>query len=142
MNPKIEARLTRAFSADHALPGIGVTERHRHTYRVECGYRHAIDAHTGCTRPLQDVKREMDAVIDRLAGQYLNDVLPVPPTAEMMACWILANLAPYWHFVVVHAYGGFECRIDRADLSTKWIDALQDRYEHRRYRSIECMKGQ
>jgi 6-pyruvoyl-tetrahydropterin synthase len=124
MNPRLEARITRTFAADHSLPGVGVTERHRHTYRVECGYRHEIELQTGCTRPLQHVKQEMDAAIDRLAERYLNDVLPVPPTAEMMACWILAQLPDYWHFVVIHAYGGFECRIDRPDLPREWITML------------------
>jgi 6-pyruvoyl-tetrahydropterin synthase len=127
MNPRIEARLARTFAADHSLPGVGVTERHRHKYRVVCGYCHEIDAQTGCTRPMQDVEQEMDTVIDALSDQYLNNVLPVPPTAEMIACWILANLPVYWHFVVVHAYGGFECRVNRVDLAPEWINALQSR---------------
>ena len=66
----------------------------------------------------------MDGVINRLSGRYLNDVLPVPPTAEMMACWILAHLPSYWSFVVIHAYGGFECRVDRSGLTMEWIEKL------------------
>ena len=124
MNPRIRASVSRTFVAEHSLPGVGVTERHRHTYRVECGYCHEIEPSLGCTRPLQDVRKEMDAVVNRLAGQYLNEVLPVPPTAEMMACWILANLPAYWEFVTIRAYDGFECRVDRSDLAPEWAHKL------------------
>lgn len=125
--PRVEASVQRIFSADHSLPGVGVAEVHRHHYWADCGYHHEINPQTGCSRPMQEMQKEVNEVIDRLAGKSLNEVLPVPPTAEMMACWILANLEHYWDFVRIRAYGGFECRIDRRYITTAWLEKLRAR---------------
>ena len=60
--------------------------------------------------------QQVDAVVGRLNGQMLNRVLCVPPTAEMLACWILAQLPAQWEWASVRAYGGYTCRVRRADL--------------------------
>ena len=60
----------------------------------------------------------------RIEGQYLNDVLPGPPTAEMLACWILGRLPIHWEWVVIRAYDGFMCRVTRKELSP-WLSSLR-----------------
>lgn len=124
MNPKVEVSITRTFVAEHSLPLVGVAERHKHSFTVECGYAAEIDADLGCTRPMPELARDVDAVLSRLDGKYLNDVLPVPPTAEMIACWTLAHLSPYWEWVSVRAYDGFMCKVERRSI-LPWMDKLR-----------------
>lgn len=124
MNPKVEVSITRTFVAEHSLPRVGVAQRHKHSFTIECGYAAETDAALGCTRPMQELANDIHAVLARLDGRYLNDVLPVPPTAEMVACWILAQLAPYWAWVSVRAYEGFTCKVERQHAST-FINTLR-----------------
>lgn len=113
MNPGVEVTITRTFEAEHSLPSVGVAQRHKHSFSVECGYFREIDPDAGCARPMAELTRDVAAVLSRIEGKYLNDVLPVPPTAEMLACWILAQLSPYWDWVSIRAYDGFMCRVER-----------------------------
>lgn len=113
MNPGIEVTITRTFEAEHSLPSVGAAERHKHVYSLECGCFGEIDPDRGCARPVQELRFDLDAVLSRIEGKYLNDVLPVPPTAEMLACWILAQLSPYWDWVSIRAYDGFMCKVER-----------------------------
>ena len=117
MNPTVEVSITRTFEAEHSLPGVGAAPRHTHQYRVECGYTGEIDPQLGCARPMQDAAAELAQVLSHVDGKYLNDVLPGPPTAEILACWILAQMAPYWDWVSIRAYDGFMCRVERKHLA-------------------------
>ena len=126
MNPRVEVAITRTFDAEHSLPIVGIGRAHRHTFTVECGYSAAIDSDLGCARPMQELTRDIDAVLSRVEGKNLNDVLPAPPTAEMLACWILAHLSPYWEWVSIRAYDGFMCKVDRRHV-LPWIEELRSR---------------
>ena len=121
--PRVEIRLSYFFDADHTLPWQ--TERHRHSYWLECGYCHEINPTMGVTKTMEESKRDGAAIVERISGKYLNDVLPVPPTAEMLVCWILANLPPYWDFVQVRCYGAMQARIERHNLTTAWLGKLR-----------------
>ena len=113
---KVELSITRRFAAEHSLPSVGAAERHTHPYELECGYAADVDPRVGCTKPLQALSAEVDAVVARLDGRYLNDVLPVTPTAEMLAGWILAHLPDEWEWAAIRAYGGYTCTVRRADI--------------------------
>ena len=113
MNPKVQVSITRSFVADHSLPEVGVAKRHAHEYSVECGYAAPIDPARGCTRPMDEMLRDVEGLVDQLRGRYLNDVIAGPPTAEGIAAWILHRLPPHWEWVAIRAYGGFMCRVDR-----------------------------
>lgn len=124
--PRVYAQISRKFRAAHSLPSVGVAEVHEHDYEVTCGWHHEINPQRGVTKRLQDMERDVDPIIAALLSQpTLNEVLPVPPTAEMLACWILAQLPPYWGFVEVRAYNGFACRIERGDMTQSWFDMLR-----------------
>ena len=124
MSPKVEISITRFFEAEHSLPAVGVAQRHHHAYRVECGYSQEIRPELGCARPMQEATEEVDDVLSRLEGGNLNDVLPGPPTAEVMACWILAQLPDHWEWVSIRAYDGFMCRVNRKEL-LPWMSRLR-----------------
>ena len=112
---RVEVSLARRFVATHGLPEIGIAEPHQHTFEVECGYCAQVDAGAGCERPLQDIEAELDAVISQIEDKDLNAVLPVPPTAEMLACWILARLPERWQWAAITAYGGYTCEVARSE---------------------------
>jgi 6-pyruvoyl-tetrahydropterin synthase len=116
MSVDMEVSITRKFVASHSLPAVGVAERHEHPYELECGYCATIDEGLGCDRPMQELAAEVDAVVSRLSGAYLNDVLPRSPTAESLACWILDELPRHWEWATIRAYAGFRCTVRRADL--------------------------
>ena len=124
MKLPIETSITRTFEAEHSLPSVGVAARHHHAYTVECGYTAHVDPAAGCAMPLQALAAEVDAVIDPLRDSYLNDLLPVPPTAEMLGCWILLRLPAHWQWIVVAAYDGYRCRIERRDVEP-WLATLR-----------------
>ena len=117
MNPMVEVSITRTVVAEHSLPIGGVAQRHRHSYTIECGYRAEIRPVLGCTRPMQELTSDVDAVLIRIDGKYLNDVLSGPPTAEVLAGWILEQLSSYWDWVSVRAYDGFMCKAERKNLA-------------------------
>lgn len=124
MNPNIEVSITRTFEAEHSLPAVGAAERHSHTYCVEAGYAEEIRPELGCARPMQQIQEEISRVLSRVEGRYLNDILPGPPTAEVLACWILAQLPPHWQWVSIRAYDGFMCRVTR-DQVAPWMSQLR-----------------
>ena len=116
MKARIELSLARTFVAVHSLPTIGVAEPHEHTFELRCGYSAVVDAEGGCERPLQQMTDEIEAVISLIERGDLNAVLAVPPTAEMLSCWILARLPDRWQWAAITAYGGYTCRVERAEL--------------------------
>jgi hypothetical protein len=73
---------------------------------------------------MQELTRDIDAVLSRMEGMCLNEFLPVPPTAEMLACWVLAHLSPYWEWVSIRAYDGFMCKVERKH-ALPWIEKLR-----------------
>mgnify|MGYP006289605997 CR=1 FL=1 len=114
--PKLTAAATTRFTASHALPDIGVEKPHYHTWTIKAGYTHEMHPEKGCTFPMQQMRKQLQDIVDQLDGQHLNDILLFPPTSENIACWILVRLPNYWEFVQVEAYDGFEVTITQAGL--------------------------
>lgn len=125
--PSVTVSLERKFWATHSLPGVGVAEKHAHEYLMRFGYRHEIQPRQGVTKALRDMGRDVDAVVKRLFGADLNKVLPLPPTAEVLALWALAHLPNYWDFVEVEAYGDFRARVDRQSMLSVWLEFFAGR---------------
>lgn len=131
--PRVEARITRRFSAEHSLPQVGNPELHEHDYEVVFGYCHEINPSLGYAKnSLAELIVEVDAVVNRVAGKNLNDVLPVTPTAEWLACWMIANIGCdetrrswVWDFAIVRAYGCFEARADLRLIPGAWVARLR-----------------
>jgi 6-pyruvoyl-tetrahydropterin synthase len=127
--PKVTGQISFDFHADHAMPRIGrCFERHRHEYTVTFGWTHEIQPMYGYTHETLKQRREFDEIIRRVAGKYLNDVLPMQPSAEVLALWLLAQTQPaYCDHVIVKTNYEHIARADRALQRSEWMEFLAGR---------------
>jgi 6-pyruvoyl-tetrahydropterin synthase len=128
--PKVTAQIRFEFDADHAMPriGKGCECRHAHHYAVTFGWTHEIMPRMGYTHEFMEHRRDLAELIDRVAGKYLNDVLPMQPSAEVLALWLLAQTDPaYCDHVIVQAYDGYTVRVDRGLQRSEWMEFLAGR---------------
>jgi 6-pyruvoyltetrahydropterin/6-carboxytetrahydropterin synthase len=92
-----EVSVEKSFAAGHALRGYrGKCENvHGHNYKVRVTITGPeLDA-TGLLCDFVDVKRRMQAIIDRLDHQFLNDLAPfdqLNPSAENLARYFYQEL--------------------------------------------------
>lgn len=121
--PKVTISVSRHFSAEHSLECQ--PERHVHEYRITCEASHEINPAQGACKSYADWSRDVDLIVDRLRGSYLNSMFPLAPTAEILACWVLAKLPPYWDAVTIDCYEGFRARIDRHNITNGWMEKLR-----------------
>lgn len=122
--PRVECKVTVFFEAEHDLPQMNKQCFHRHNYWLEAGYWQEINPITGCTKTMSDMRVDVDEIVEKIKHKNLNDVLPVTPTAEFLACWFLMQLPAYWDFVIIRCYGGFECRAERKFITQDWAKKL------------------
>lgn len=125
--PKVTGSIRFDFHAEHSMPRIGkeCEERHRHQYCVTFGWTHEIQPMYGYTHEYMKQRREFEEIIARVATKYLNDILPVQPSSEYLALWLLAQTqAAYCDHVSVHAYGNYTVRADRALQRSEWMRFL------------------
>lgn len=134
--PKITASIRFEFDADHAMPriGKGCECRHTHHYAVSFGWTHEIQPMYGYTHEFMKQRNEFRELVDRVAGKYLNDILPMQPSAEVLAMWLLAQTEPaYCDHVIVQAYDDhdgatpLEVRVDRSLQRSEWMNFLAGR---------------
>lgn len=128
--PKITGQIRFEFTADHAMPriGKGCECRHTHSYAVTFGWTHEIQPMYGFTHELMKQRTELADIVSRVSGQYLNDILPMQPSAEVLAMWLLAQTQPaYCDHVIVQAYGDYTVRVDRSLQRSEWSEFLRGR---------------
>jgi 6-pyruvoyltetrahydropterin/6-carboxytetrahydropterin synthase len=85
-----EVTVDETFAAGHALRGYkGKCENpHGHNYRIRLTLTGKDLDHIGLLYDFRDVKQIINATVDRLDHQYLNDIAPfdkINPSAENMA---------------------------------------------------------
>lgn len=132
--PKVTSHLRFEFDADHAMPriGHGCECRHTHHYVVLFGWTHEIQPRFGYTHELMAQRRDLQGIVDRVAGKYLNDILPMQPSAEVLAMWLLARWLltqtepAYCDHVIVQAYGDYTVRVDRNMQRSEWMNFLAE----------------
>lgn len=117
--PIVSASVTRTFSATHSLDIAGGCDTpHDHEYVARFGFKHEMNPNTGTvgSKPLRDWDLCCQKVIDAVSGADLNAVLaPRPPTLEMLALYMLAQLPAYFDWVELQAYEPqLTARIDRS----------------------------
>jgi len=122
--PKVTGSIRFEFEADHAMPriGKGCECRHTHRYVVTFGWTHEIQPYYGYTHEFGKQQAEFADVASRVSGKYLNDVLPMQPSAEVLALWLLAQTEPaYCDHVIVQTYEGYTARADRGLQRSEWM---------------------
>ena len=92
-----EISVEKSFAAGHALRGYrGKCENvHGHNYKVRVTLTGAQLDSTGLLCDFVEVKRLMDATIDRLDHQFMNDIPPfdkLNPSAENLARYFFQEL--------------------------------------------------
>jgi 6-pyruvoyl-tetrahydropterin synthase len=128
--PKVTGQIRFEFDADHAMPriGKGCECRHTHHYVVQFGWTHEIMPPQGFTHEYMKQRNEFAELIERVSGQYLNDVLPMQPSAEVLAMWLLARTEPaYCDHVIVQTYDDYTVRVDRNGQRSEWMAFMAGR---------------
>lgn len=128
--PKVTASIRFEFEADHSMPriGKGCECRHTHHYAVSFGWTHEIQPMWGFTHEFMKQRDDFREIVDRVAGKYLNDILPMQPSAEVLAMWMLAQTEPaYCDHVIVETYDGYTVRFDRTGQRSEWMEFLAGR---------------
>lgn len=128
--PKVTGQIRFDFDADHSMPRIGkhCEVRHTHSYSVWFGWTHEIHPISGYTHEYLKQNNEFQRVVSKVAGQYLNDILPMQPSAEVLAMWLLFNIEPaYCDHVIVETYGNYRARADRSGQRSEWAEFFAGR---------------
>lgn len=128
--PKISACMRFELDATHAMTRLGAINAavHAHHYEVTFGWTHEIQPKDGFTFEYSEQHRKFRKLLSQLDGKHLNDVLPMQPSAEALALWLLSRTDPaYCDHVAVRCYDGYEVRADRKDQRSEWMLFLADR---------------
>jgi 6-pyruvoyl-tetrahydropterin synthase len=75
---------------------------------------------------MQEMRLDLELLIQQLDGAYLNDVFRYPPTAETIACWLMARLPSYWDHVKVECYDGYTVEVQANALRAAWADNYRE----------------
>ena len=123
--PKIEYGRRYGFSATHAMSHLGgeCATPHEHHYLVEFIGLHEIQPYrTGYTHSIGEQDDEFEPLVRGLQDKFLNDILPMPPSAEALALYFLANTQPSFCCAVeITAYSGYRVRADRNLQRSEWL---------------------
>lgn len=128
--PKVTASMTFRFFATHSMPLIGgpAADPHVHDYEVQFGWTHEIRPSHGYTHEIGEQRPKFLKLVERLRKSDLNAVLPMQPSAEVIALWLLAQTEPaYCDHVIVRTYDGYEARVDRSRQHAEWMQFLAGR---------------
>lgn len=119
--PIVTCSVSSKISATHSLPSIGFGDPHEHDYEIRAGWTLEINPYMGCTKSMQEMRRGLVEITDKIHGRNLNELFsPHPPTAETLACWVMARLPAYWDFVEVRCYGDFVVRVQANAMRGEW----------------------
>lgn len=128
--PKVTGSIRFEFDAEHAMLRIGggCECRHAHHYVVWFGWTHEVQPMDGFTHEFREQRGKFSPLVARVRGQFLNDLLPMQPSAEVLAMWMLAQTDPaYCDHVIVQAYDDYTVRVDRALQRSEWMEFLAGR---------------
>jgi 6-pyruvoyl-tetrahydropterin synthase len=128
--PKVTASLRFDCEAIHAMIRLGgeCAKPHVHRYEITFGWTHEIQPRQGYTHERSEQHAKFTKIIQRIQGADLNNLLPMQPSAEVLALWALAQLEPaYCDHVIVRCYDGYEVRADRQRQRGEWMQFLAGR---------------
>lgn len=86
------------FEAAHSLPHLPGDHKcrqlHGHSYGVRLHVRGVVDPVLHWVVDYTDISRAWEPLFKQLDHQNLNQILPMPTTAENIAIWIYHQLLP------------------------------------------------
>ena len=91
-----ELTVEKTFDSAHFLENYDgdCARMHGHTYKVQiCVAGHMLDEKVGMLMDFKDMKKALNAIIDKLDHQVLNEVLDFNTTAELLAKYFYDQLA-------------------------------------------------
>jgi 6-pyruvoyl-tetrahydropterin synthase len=124
--PKVTKTATYRFRATHDLRGVTIhpdaATPHEHDWVVTLAWDWECRPSRGFTRDEPEIDASWGKRMRELEGVHLNDLMPVPPTSESLACWLLFDwlvaLSPVeWNYelsrVTVAKCNTFTATVDR-----------------------------
>lgn len=97
--PRVKKQATYTINATHELRGVSIhadaATTHAHDWTITLTWDHwEHNPARGFTRDEVEIDDSWGRRIAQLEGAHLNDMMPVPPTAENLACWLLFDFLP------------------------------------------------
>ena len=92
-----ELLVEQTFDSAHYLEGYDgkCARMHGHTYKVQiCVAGTKLDEQFGMLMDFKDMKKALNALVEKLDHQVLNDVLDFSTTTELLAKYFYDQLAP------------------------------------------------
>lgn len=136
--PKARKECTYVIKASHHLTGISkhidATQIHEHEWRITLIFNHwEFNPCHGFTRDETEIDESFGERVMQLEGKLLNDLMPVPPTAENFAIWLIAdwvqNLSPNKINFELDAVRISKCQTHVTEATKeqviKWKDAIR-----------------
>jgi 6-pyruvoyl-tetrahydropterin synthase len=98
--PKARKECLYIVKASHHLDGISkhpdAADIHEHNWFITLIFNHwEFNPWHGFTRDEADIDASFGERIRQLQGKLLNDLMPVPPTSENLAIWLIAEWMQY-----------------------------------------------
>jgi hypothetical protein len=127
--PKVTKYCTYRFRAQHDLRGHTIhhdaANPHEHDWVVTLIFRDwEVRPSKGFTRDEPEIDASFGKRVLQLEGANLNNLMPVPPTAENLAMWLLfdwmIDLTP-----VEHNYELSAVRVSKCDTHMAEVDTSQ-----------------
>lgn len=100
--PKVTKTASYRFNATHNLRGVtshpDAAATHAHEWVVTLIFSDwECQPNKGFTYDEPKIDAAWGKRVLQLEGKHLNDLMPVPPTAENVACWLLFDWVPNIH---------------------------------------------
>ena len=140
--PKARKECTYLIKASHHLSGVSrhqdATQIHEHEWRITLIFNHwEFNPWHGFTRDETEIDESFGERVMQLNGKLLNDLMPVPPTSENFAIWLIAdwvqNLSPNKINFELDAVKISKCKTHVTEATKeqaiKWKDAIRARGE-------------
>jgi hypothetical protein len=127
--PKVTKTATYRFRAWHDLAGKTIhpdaTEPHEHDWVVTLTFEDwEVRLDKGFTRDEPEIGASWGRRIAELEGVNLNSLMPVPPTAENMAMWLLFDWLTHLSPIELN-FEVTRCRVAKCDTYTAEVHRTQ-----------------
>lgn len=118
--PMIAGTYSQSVRIWHAQAWAGNPDLHPHDLVISFGWKHEINPSAGHTWSVYETRDKVEQICALVHEKNLNDLLPNQPTIETLACWLLVRTPAFYSHIEIAAYGGYQIRLERKDVSDVW----------------------